>query len=277
MRKLSRELLNHIAGEITTLTQCYYIRRRDRAEFYLTDYQTDLIIDGVIYRSSNNFSSSTIDSSANLSVDNLEIEGVIDSSWLKEEDIVCGLYDYSYIEIFMVNYCEQSPSKLVLKSGYIGEIRTKLTHFTAEICGISQKLATNLGQLYAPLCRVDFGSAKCGVNLERYKKKIKLLEIIDERRLRIEYQGGIVFDYSGGMLFHNSGEAREIKELKGDIILLAESSTTALQVNDEASITPGCNKQFSTCCYGYDNAINFRGEPHLPGLDEMLKTAGTFR
>jgi hypothetical protein len=24
-----------------------------------------------------------------------------------------------------------------------------------------------------------------------------------------------------------------------------------------------------------DNAVNFRGEPHVPGLDRMLETAGT--
>jgi uncharacterized phage protein (TIGR02218 family) len=33
------------------------------------------------------------------------------------------------------------------------------------------------------------------------------------------------------------------------------------------SVLAGCDKAFSTCKKKFDNALNFRGFPHLPGND----------
>ena len=32
-------------------------------------------------------------------------------------------------------------------------------------------------------------------------------------------------------------------------------------------MTAGCDKSFATCKAKFDNAVNFRGFPHLPGND----------
>jgi uncharacterized phage protein (TIGR02218 family) len=37
-----------------------------------------------------------------------------------------------------------------------------------------------------------------------------------------------------------------------------------IQAGDKYSITAGCDKQFNTCVEKFNNAINFRGEPHIP-------------
>ena len=34
----------------------------------------------------------------------------------------------------------------------------------------------------------------------------------------------------------------------------------------------GCDRRFDTCKNVFNNVNNFRGYPHLPGLDEMLKS-----
>ena len=48
-----------------------------------------------------------------------------------------------------------------------------------------------------------------------------------------------------------------------------------LRVNEDGERIPltiaGCNKEFSTCCNKFNNAINFHGEPHLPGMNILLK------
>jgi uncharacterized phage protein (TIGR02218 family) len=38
---------------------------------------------------------------------------------------------------------------------------------------------------------------------------------------------------------------------------------------DGAELTQGCDKMFATCKL-YANQVNFRGEPHVPGQDELL-------
>jgi hypothetical protein len=40
-------------------------------------------------------------------------------------------------------------------------------------------------------------------------------------------------------------------------------------------MTKGCDKTLPTCFAKFNNVVNFRGEPLVPGLDRMLETAGT--
>ena len=75
----------------------------------------------------------------------------------------------------------------------------------------------------------------------------------------------------------NKDLSLEIKEIHENIISLMLEFPYQINVGDEFIITPGCDKQFSTCCERYNNAVNFRGEPTLPGMDEILKTSGTFK
>ena len=49
-----------------------------------------------------------------------------------------------------------------------------------------------------------------------------------------------------------------------------------IAVNDDFEIVAGCDKNFATCVSKFSNAINFRGEPHVPGSDKIFETAGTF-
>jgi uncharacterized phage protein (TIGR02218 family) len=39
---------------------------------------------------------------------------------------------------------------------------------------------------------------------------------------------------------------------------------------DAFSISAGCDKHFGTCIGKFDNAANFRGFPHVPGVDFAL-------
>ena len=61
------------------------------------------------------------------------------------------------------------------------------------------------------------------------------------------------------------------KQFQYNSIILASELPYKIEVGDNFNITAGCDKQFSTCCNKFNNAINFRGEPHLPGTDILLK------
>ena len=39
-------------------------------------------------------------------------------------------------------------------------------------------------------------------------------------------------------------------------------------------LTQGCNKNFATCRDRFANAVNFRGEPYLPGNDLLTRYPG---
>ena len=48
-----------------------------------------------------------------------------------------------------------------------------------------------------------------------------------------------------------------------------------MTVGDTFNAIAGCDKTISTCIAKFNNAVNFRGEPYVPGMDKMLATAAT--
>jgi uncharacterized phage protein (TIGR02218 family) len=48
-----------------------------------------------------------------------------------------------------------------------------------------------------------------------------------------------------------------------------------LAVGDTYNLTAGCGKRFiEDCKTKFNNALNFRGEPHLPGMDQIIVFGG---
>ncbi|MEE9451185.1 MAG: phage BR0599 family protein [Gammaproteobacteria bacterium] len=45
-------------------------------------------------------------------------------------------------------------------------------------------------------------------------------------------------------------------------------------MGDAYSVYRGCNKTLGTCRDVFGNVVNFRGEPHLPGVDQIFKFGG---
>lgn len=44
-----------------------------------------------------------------------------------------------------------------------------------------------------------------------------------------------------------------------------------VQVGDELTVYAGCDKRLNTCINKFDNVLNFRGEPYVPGQDELMQ------
>ncbi len=61
----------------------------------------------------------------------------------------------------------------------------------------------------------------------------------------------------------------EVSYAKDGIFELWLSPPFKVQVNDTFEITAGCDKYFDTCRSKFDNVVNFRGFPHIPGRDSI--------
>jgi uncharacterized phage protein (TIGR02218 family) len=44
-----------------------------------------------------------------------------------------------------------------------------------------------------------------------------------------------------------------------------------LAAGDTFTVTAGCDKHFDTCVAKFNNAVNFRGFPHIPGNDFVVR------
>jgi len=86
------------------------------------------------------------------------------------------------------------------------------------------------------------------------------------------YDGGLVTWQVSAV---NSTYAMEVKAYASGRIELHEPMPYVMQVGDVFQIYPGCKKRLTEDCVGeFDNAVNFRGEPFVPGTDQISKIGG---
>ncbi len=274
MKTASAGLATHIAGEVTTLATCWKVIRSDAAVYGFTDHDTDLIVSGVTYVAATGYTRSAIHAIANLAVDNLDIESALDSEMLTAADLRAGVWDGAEIQIFLVNWADLTQGRIMLKRGRIGEVELKSPLFRAELRGLSQALSQQIVELYTPDCRAELGDSRCGVNLAALTVTGAVTVsagrygFTDSTRLEAAdfWVGGLVTWLTGA----NASRSMEVKTFSVGAVGLFLPMPNAIAVGDTYSLRPGCDKSLATCKARYSNVVNFRGEPHVPGSDQVL-------
>lgn len=283
MKTISTALATHIAGEVTTLATCWKLKRRDGIIIGFTDHDADLIISGVTYESETGFTPSAIANTAALNVDNLDVQGMLSAGFVTESDIFAGKYDFAEIEIFQVNYKDLSQGTLKLRRGWLGEVSLHKQQFIAEVRGLTQRLSQTIGELYSPSCRAALGDSRCKINLAIHTVTGSVTTAISGQSFydTARTETSDIFTF-GNITFTsgaNSGLSMEVKEYRKNAsdgkITLVLPMPYAIALGDNYSLTKGCDKSISTCFSRFNNVVNFRGEPYVPGLDRSLETAGT--
>lgn len=72
----------------------------------------------------------------------------------------------------------------------------------------------------------------------------------------------------------NAGFSMDVKTFAPGVVTLAMTLPYPLTVGDTYSIVAGCDRLFGTCKARYNNVVNFRGEPYIPGQDVILRPQG---
>ena len=72
----------------------------------------------------------------------------------------------------------------------------------------------------------------------------------------------------------NGGLSSAILASAGTGITLREAPPFAVAAGVLVELREGCDRRFETCCARFANAVNFRGEPHLPGNDLLTRYPG---
>ena len=165
MKSISGPMAAHLQGELTTLATCWLVTRIDGRWFAYTDHDQPLTIGGITYQPNLSYTCTAIRTSSDLSVDNIEAQGVMDSSQITDADLRAGLFDHAAVQIFAVNWADLTMGIVKLRSGWLGKVAVTQNKYQAELRGLTQALQTKRGNCYSPTCRADLGDSKCQVNL----------------------------------------------------------------------------------------------------------------
>ena len=170
-----------------------------------------------------------------------------------------------------------------MRSGSIGEVRRAGTAFAAEVRGLAHYLQQPKGRLFQYGCDADLGDARCTVDLTdpAFKGTGTVIVASSLRRFTANLPGSHPGDwFARGLLTFtsgaNAGRSQEVRRFffaAPPVIELWQPFARAILPGDAFTVTAGCDKQFSTCQAKFDNAVNFRGFPHIPGNDFVTAIA----
>lgn len=277
MRAIPAALQEHLDSGATTLCWCWRVIRADGADFGFTDHDRAIGFDGTIFEAAAGLTASDIESAVGLGIDNLEVESVLRSDTLTEDDLAAGLFDNAIVELFRVNW--QAPDQRVLmRYGNLGEVTRGPHSFRAEIRGLAHELQQPKGRLFQFGCDADVGDGRCGADLDQssFKGSGAVSSVTASRVFTASGLEGFESDWftrglltwtSGG----NTGRGMEVKlhtlRSAAASIELWQRMSLPIEAGDVFDVTAGCDKQFATCRAKFANQNNFRGFPHIPGND----------
>jgi uncharacterized phage protein (TIGR02218 family) len=278
MKTLTPQLAGHIDETVTSLATCWRLERRDGVILGFTTHDRPLTIDGLPYRAASGFTPTAIASSNALNVDDLEVEGVLSSAAISDADLRAGRFDFARIDIFLVNWAAPDGGKLSLRTGWLGEVTLRDGRFSAEVRGLMQPLQQPVGAVFSPECRADLGDLDCRVALAAFSVTGAVSATTGADTFtdsaRTEPDGWFDYGLLTWLSGPNAGLEMEIKNQTGTLFTLFQAMPSAIQTGDAYSLVAGCDRRFATCKTKFANAVNFRGEPFVPGRDALFAYPG---
>ena len=292
MRNISPALAAHLAGDSLTIATCIRLVRRDGAAFGFTTASDPLIINGLVYQPSAGLDSSTLKSSAGTGVDNLDMTGLlpvkgsafslptISGNVVTSQDLRAGRYDGAELMAFVVNFLDLSMGVLILARGNIGEVVLTDGLFKAEFRSLSQRLAQQVGDVTSATCPVRaLGDAQCKVPMAGNRFAVSVASVVDVRTLTVSGRAEAADWFRYGALTPSAGLNAGIvmgisaHAAAGGVatLTLRESFPFAVSPGDAMTLETGCDRTWATCKAKFGNAVNFRGQPFVPGNNTLLE------
>jgi uncharacterized phage protein (TIGR02218 family) len=280
MRTIPAALQEKLDSGVTTLCRCWIVTRRDGVVQGFTDHDEDIALGDTICRAGTGLTGSEVSQKHGLAVDSSELSGALSDDTLNEDDLAAGLYDAAAVELWLTDWSEPSLRVLIAK-GTLGEVRRDGTAFVAEVRGLSQALGEERGRLYTSGCGADLGDGKCRIDLTSpvYKGSGSVLAVTASSSFTASgvetYADGW---FTAGKLTFTSGandglsmEVKAHRNSGGVRFDLWQTMPQPIETGDAFTVTAGCDKRFATCHDRFNNIVNFRGFPHIPGNDFVMR------
>ncbi|ATX65516.1 DUF2163 domain-containing protein [Roseinatronobacter bogoriensis] len=283
MKQIDPALQAHLDEGTTTLAWCWRITRADGVSFGFTDHDCALVFEGTEFEPESGFAASEIRAGSDLSVDAQDAEGVLSSDRITETDILDGRWDAAEVELWRVNWADTSQ-RVLMRWGAVGQIRRGRMAFVAEVRSLAHVLGQTVGRTFQAGCDAGLGDARCGVDLENpaYKGSGAVIDLLRDRAFTAYGLSGFASGWFAFGTVHwtsgaNAGGRAEV--LAHDLVdgvavlTLLEAPVRAVTEGDGFTIHAGCDKRIETCSAKFANTVNFRGFPHIPGQDTILRYA----
>lgn len=258
------------AAELDTAATWWRIFRKDGVTLGFTTHDRDLWFDGVLHRAAPGMLPSAVRRTSGFEDDPGDVEGALDHDAVRAEDLAQGRYDGARVESGIVDW--ETHTGATLYSGTIAGLRQEGGSFRAELSSAKARLAQDPVPLSSPACRAQFCGPGCGLGAAAHSA-IARVTAVDGDAGTVTLDLADAAPYRHGALRWLDGPATgltaRILDTDGGVLTLADRLDPSLGQGLRVRLREGCDRTVATCSARFDNALNFRGEPFLPGNDML--------
>ncbi len=260
--------------EVVTLAWCWRLARRDGVVIGLTSHDRDLLVGGILYRAAPGMKPSALKTTDSLDAATMDLEGAIASDAIAARDLDAGRWDGAELELFVTDWSAADAAPVTVARGSLGAIERRGAAFAVELQGVTRLLDRPVCPATSPSCRAMLGDRACRIDLAP-RFHARRVVAIDGRAVTLDSPAA---DMAFGELLWtegiNCGLASPVISADGAVLHLAEAPPFLPVMPARVRLTEGCDRQLATCRDRFGNAVNFRGEAHLPGNDLLTRYPG---
>lgn len=250
------------------------ITRRDGVALGFTTHDRDLWFDGLAHRTAPGMVPSAIRRSAGFDADSAEVQGALHHDAISAADLAAGRFDGAQMLIGLVDW--ETLERVALYRGTIGTVGQEAGSFTAELQSRKAELHRDPVPRTSPTCRAGFCGPGCTLSGQRFTHEAVLIAH-DLAANAVTITSPVAPPaLIGGTLRWLDGPYAGIAmgivtATPGGALVLNQPLDDLLAPGIRATIREGCDRTLDSCATRFGNAVNFRGEPFLPGNDLIAR------
>ncbi|MXO91229.1 DUF2163 domain-containing protein [Pontixanthobacter aquaemixtae] len=258
--------------ELEGVANFWRIFRRDGVTLGFNSHDRDLWFDGILHRAAPGMVPSAIRRTADLSPDSVEVSGVLSHSSIGAEDLAAGRFDNAAIIVGAVDW--ETLDRASLYSGKLGAVTEDGASFTADLHSAKAALDCDHVPRTSPTCRAAFCGPGCTLSAAKFTTEAAATSV-DPNANSVTFSG-----IQNDLFVHgevrwlggpHAGMRMQVLADQSGALLLDTPLSTDIQTGARAILTQGCDHLLATCSARFGNAVNFQGEPFLPGNDLLAR------
>jgi len=270
----------HLETGFTHTCRCWLVTRKDGFVLGFTDHDLPLAFEGIDFLPESGLTARAIEQTTGLSVDNTEAMGILSADAITEADILAGRYDGAEVKSWIVNWGDVEQ-RLLQFVGTIGEIQRDGHSFQAELRGLTEALNQPQGRIFQKPCSAILGDHNCGFNLDDlgYSTTAVISEARSGKFFEFENVAGFEARWfeRGRFVAQTGAAAGLVGVIKNDRsdgtmrkIETWEQIRADIAPGDTVRLEAGCDRRTTTCRLKFNNLVNYRGFPTIPGEDWLM-------
>lgn len=250
------------------------IYRRDGMTLGFVSHDRDLRFGGILHRAAPGILPSAVRKTSDLQPDIADITGALSHASIEASALAAGKFDEARIEMGPVDW--ETGEFTVVHTGQIGTVSREGEEFRAELRSAKSALDRDIVSRTSPTCRAAFCGRGCNLDPQDFTTDSTISDI-DSETGRISLGGVTATDLIGGWVRPLSGpmigQKLAVLDAADDWLVIDTPLHPEMVAGVLVEAREGCDHTIATCASRFGNAINFRGEPALPGNDLLSRYA----